>query len=86
MDAISAIQPITTISSGDARRDARLTALLAAKLARENGVSISPATSTLAPKPYPPRQESAQSAPPAGLSLSSAVEDRPTLNRSGWPN
>jgi hypothetical protein len=50
MDAISAIQPITTISSGDARRDARLTALLAAKLASENGVSISPATSTLAPK------------------------------------
>ena len=45
--------PPTTISSGDARRDARLTALLAAKLARENGVSISPATSTLAPKPYP---------------------------------
>ena len=51
MDAISAMQPAATISSGDTRRAARLTALLAAKLASENGVSISPATRTEAPRP-----------------------------------
>jgi hypothetical protein len=33
------------------RRAARVAILLAAKLATENGVSISPATSTEAPKP-----------------------------------
>jgi hypothetical protein len=50
-EAISSTQLAATTSSAEVRRASSPATLEAAKLASENGVSISPATTTEAPKP-----------------------------------
>lgn len=51
IDAISSTQLPVTTSSAEPRRASGRATRVAAKLASENGVSISPATTTGAPKP-----------------------------------
>ena len=51
MEAISSTQLAATTNSAEVRRAARAASRLAAKLARENGVSMAAATTTGASRP-----------------------------------